>query len=104
MANTTSVTRIGACANNLCPNEFPEGQFSVVTIRTGKNVGNGSGLIQMIMCTPCANAFTADETPAAQTVAAAEPAEVTKLRLAPAEPAPASVQAVAGQLGDDPDF
>jgi hypothetical protein len=82
MANEFRLTPIADCANKLCPNKVGEGQFVVVNIRTLKNVGYGSGLIQLIMCSPCATAIASDS------IAVPDPAaETPKVRLTAVEPA-----------------
>jgi len=43
------------------------------SLRTLKNVGHGSGVIQLIMCSPCATAIAADDLPVTQAAAVVLP-------------------------------
>jgi hypothetical protein len=46
-----------ACANDACVNRLGEGAFCIVEFRTGVNVGDGTGLIRLLLCAPCAIAL-----------------------------------------------
>lgn len=78
MANKTTLKPITECANDRCSHGWHEGSFVVVTIATGANVGDGSGLIQLIMCSPCAAAMVAADVAITESV----PAPVVRLAAA----------------------
>lgn len=41
------------CANVACSNEVGGGAFSLAGLETGENIGDGTGRLDLLLCTPC---------------------------------------------------